>query len=56
MMKTGSTGLFILAVTWIVVSLLWFLWVKNTAIGVIWLGIGVFELIISLIQKKKEQK
>jgi len=55
-MRTGSTGLFILAITWLAVSLLWFLWVKNTAIGVIWLGIGVFELIISLIKKKKEEK
>ena len=36
-MKLSSTGCFVLAVTWLLVSLLWFLWVKSTAIGVVWL-------------------
>lgn len=54
-MKTSSKTLFILSITWIIVSLLWFLWVKNTAIGVIWLCMGIIELIIAFISKKKEQ-
>ena len=55
-MKTGSRGLFILAITWMVVSFIWFFWVKNTAIGVIWLCLGMVELMIAFISKKKEQK
>ena len=55
-MKIGSTGLFILAITWIIVSLLWFFWVKNTTIGVIWLGIGIIEMMVAFYRKKKEQK
>jgi hypothetical protein len=55
-MKTSSTGLFILSITWIIVSLLWFLWVKNTVIGVIWLCLGIIEFTIALIIKKKEKK
>ena len=53
-MKMRSTGLFILAVTWLIVSLLWFLWVKNTAIGVIWLTIGIVTLIIAFVNKKQK--
>ena len=34
-MKLSSTGCLILAVTWLLVSLLWFFWVKNTAIGIL---------------------
>ena len=55
-MKTSSKSFFILSITWIAVSLLWFLWIKNTALGVIWLCLGMVELIISIIAKKKEQK
>ena len=55
-MKTGSKALFILAIAWIIVSLLWFIWVKNTAIGVIWLCLGIAELIVAIVQKRKEQK
>jgi len=53
-MKTGSKALFALSVTWIIVSLMWFFWVKNTAIGIIWLCLGIVELIVAIIQKKKE--
>ena len=28
-MKTGSKSFFILSITWIAVSLLWFLWIKK---------------------------
>lgn len=56
MMKVSSRGLFILAVTWMVVSLLWFLWVKDAVIGIIWLFLGLVELVIAFIRKKKENK
>lgn len=55
-MKTSSTGCFILSVVWILVSLLWFLWVKNTAIGIIWLCIGIAELMIAFALRTKEKR
>ena len=55
LMKLSSTGCFILAVTWLLVSLLWFLWVKNTAIGVVWLIVGGIELILAFIMRQKEK-
>ena len=54
-MKLSSTGCFVLAVTWLLVSLLWFLWVKNTAIGVVWLIVGGIELILAFIMRQKEK-
>ena len=54
-MKTSSRGFFILSITWIIVSLLWFIWIKNTIIGIIWLCLGITELIIAIISKKKDQ-
>ena len=56
MMKTSSKALFMLSATWMIVSLLWFLWVKNAAIGITWLCLGIVELMIAIIRKKKEQK
>ena len=53
-MKLSSTGCFILAVTWLLVSLLWFLWVKNTAIGIVWLIVGAVELAIAFVMRHKE--
>ena len=55
LMKLSSTGCFVLAVTWLLVSLLWFLWVKNTAIGVVWLIVGGIELILAFIMRQKEK-
>ena len=55
-MKLSSTGCFVLAVTWLLVSLLWFLWVKNTAIGIVWLIVGVAELAIAFIMHHKEKR
>ena len=55
-MKLSSTGCFVLAVTWLLVSLLWFLWVKNTAIGVVWLIVGAVELAIALVMRHKEKR
>ena len=55
-MKLSGTGCFVLAVTWLLVSLLWFLWVKNTAIGVVWLIVGAAELAIAFIMRHKEKR
>ena len=55
-MKRSSTGCFILAVTWVLVSLLWFFWVKSTAIGVVWLIIGVVELVIAFLMRHKDKR
>ena len=55
-MKLSSTGCFVLAVTWLLVSLLWFFWVKNTTIGVVWLFVGVIELAIGFIMRHKEKR
>ena len=55
-MKLSSTGCFVLAVTWLLVSLLWFFWVKNTAIGVVWQIDGADELAIPFIMRHKEKR
>ena len=49
-----SKGIFILAITWIVLSLFWF-WAENIAIGIIWLCAGVIELFIALVRRSKEE-
>lgn len=54
-MKISSTGCFALSITWILVSLLWFFWVGNAMVGVIWLAVGLIELLIALKLRKKEQ-
>lgn len=51
----SSKGIFILAITWLVLSVVWF-WAENTAMGIIWLCAGVVELIIALIRRNKEKK
>jgi ABC-type branched-subunit amino acid transport system permease subunit len=56
MKKSKSTGYYILAIAWILVSLVWFFWVKNIPIGCIWLAVGIFELIIATCVRKKEKK
>jgi hypothetical protein len=56
MKKSKSTVYYILAITWILVSLMWFLCVKNIPMGFIWLVLGVFELIIATCVRKKEKK
>lgn len=51
----SSTGNLILAIIWILTSLLWF-FVKNTAMGIIWLCAGIAALIVALIRCNKEKK
>ena len=55
-MKLSNTGCFILALIWLLVSLLWFLWVKSTAIGVVWLIVGAVELDIAFVMRHKEKR
>lgn len=55
-MKLSSTGCLILAVTWLLVSLLWFFWVKKTAIGVVWVIVGAVELGIAFIMRHKKKR
>lgn len=54
--KNSSRNHLILGVNFIISSLLWFQWVKNTPMGVIWVCIGLVELFVALIRKKKEKK
>jgi len=46
----SSRGIFILAITWIVMSPFWF-WAENIALGIIWLCGGVIELFIALVRR-----
>lgn len=55
-MKHSSRAYFILSITFIIISLLWFVWVENTFLGLIWLCLGIVELIVALISRKKEKK
>ena len=51
----SSRGIFILAITWIVMSPFWF-WAENIALGIIWLCGGVIELFIALVRRSKEKR
>lgn len=48
----------ILGITFILCSAIWFLWVRNIAMGIVWLAIGILELCIAAIlywRSKKNQ-
>ena len=51
----SSRGIFILAITWIVMSPFWF-WAENIALGIIWLCGGVIELFIALVRCNKKRR
>ena len=51
----SNTGTLILGIMWILLSLLWF-WAENSAMGIIWLCVGIIELTIALIRRSKEKK
>ena len=55
-MRISSKGCLILAAVWLLVSLMWFFWVKNTAIGVVWLIVGAVELAIAFVMRHKEKR
>ena len=49
-------GILILSIIWILLSLVWFFAIENTAMGIIYLCAGIVELIIALIKRNKEKK
>ncbi len=55
-MKNRSRDHLIIGINFIISSLLWFQWVESTIMGVIWLCLGLVELLGALITKKKEKK
>lgn len=55
-MKVNSKGCLIVAIIWILTSLVWFLFVKNIAIGIVWLLCGIIELFFALVMRFKEKK
>ena len=50
----SSKGILILAIIWIILSPTWF-WAENTAMGIIWLCVGVTELFIALIRRDTDK-
>jgi hypothetical protein len=54
-MKTNSKGVLIISIIWIIGSPIWFFWVGNTAMAVMWLCVGIIALISALIRSKKEK-
>ena len=48
-MKTNGKTFIILGITFILCSAIWFLWVRNIAMGIVWLAIGILELCIAAI-------
>lgn len=53
--KLSSKGCFILTVTLILISLIWF-WAENAALGILWMCCGIVELIIGLVKRNKEKE
>lgn len=56
MKKTKSKAVFIIAITWILVSLMWFFIADNNFIGIVWLIVGLVELVIATMMQVKESK
>ena len=54
--KTSSRSYFLLAVLFAAVSLMWFLRLRDVAIGIIWACAAILELVIGLITLRKEKK
>ena len=55
-MKNSSRDYLTIGISFIISSLLWFQFVDSTIMGVIWLCLGLVELLVALITKKKEKK
>lgn len=54
-MKSSGRSLFILALTFLIVALIWFFYDKNTTVGIIWLAASVAELGAGAAARKKEK-
>lgn len=44
-MKVHAKTCLILGIIFVLLSLMWFFWIKNTVTGIIWLVAGIVELI-----------
>lgn len=55
-MKNRSRAYLVIGISLIISSLLWFRWVESTVMGVIWLCLGLVQLVIAFIVKRKEKK
>ena len=53
-MKTSSKSYLILGITFIIVALMWFIWLGNPMMGVVWLIAGLVELIIAEVNRRKK--
>ena len=51
----GSNGILILAIIWLILSLVAWVWAENTVLSVIWLCAGLAGLIIACIKRNKEK-
>lgn len=56
MNKMSSKAYFIIAATFFVIAMMWFFWIKSTAVGIIWSVVAAIELIIALLVKHKEKE
>lgn len=56
MKKMGNSRLFAFAAVSIVVSLLWFFWVKDIVIGIIWVCIGIGFFVVAVDRYVRERK
>ena len=55
-MKTNGKTFIILGITFILCSAIWFLWVRNIAMGIVWLAIGILEVYSrNVILEKQEE-
>ena len=55
-MKTNGKTFIILGITFILCSAIWFLWVRNIAMGIVWLAIGILEVYSrNFILEKQEE-
>jgi hypothetical protein len=51
MRKIGAA--YILAIAFLIVSLMWFLWVKNIGMGIVWLAAAILEFIVAVVCRSK---
>ena len=55
MKRTGSNGYFFLSATFILLAVLWFFWLKNRTIAIVWFCTGIAELCIAVVARRKER-
>ena len=55
-MKMRSKSFFVMGVTFILMSALWFFRNRNLFIGSVWLAVGIGEVLIGMIVRAKDKK